>query len=149
MQGSGKSETTTQISTRTPPAPSSYARLLVVDDFELLRESMSSMVETEPDLWVVDEAKDGQEAIELCHQHHPDLVLMDARIPKMNGFEAARLIKEELPETKVLIVSTYENPALVSKAMRVGAEGYIIKLAPLEEILQAIRGILVGEHRYP
>ena len=130
-------------------APPASVRLLVVDDHDLLRESMRSMLESEPDLLVVDEAKDGQEAVELCRQHRPDLVVMDVRMPRMNGFEATRLIKEELCETKVLIMSAYDNVWCSTEAMRAGAEGYVLKLAPLREILEAVRGALEGEPRYP
>ncbi len=110
---------------------------------------MCAMLECEPDLLVVDEAKDGQEVIEMCHLHHPDLVVMDVHMPRVNGFEATRQIKEELWAPRVLIVSGYENLGFVSEAMRVGAEGYVLKLAPLKEILEAVRGVLEGELRYP
>jgi DNA-binding NarL/FixJ family response regulator len=132
-----------------PPSSSSAARLLVADDHDLLRESMRSMLESEPDLLVVDEAKDGQEAIELCRLHRPDLVVMDVRMPGVNGFEATLKIKEERGATRVLIVSNYDSVGFVSEAMRVGAEGYILKVAPLKEILEAIRGALEGEPQYP
>ncbi len=110
---------------------------------------MRLMLESEPDLLVVGEAKDGQEAIELCRLHRPDLVVMDVRMPRMNGFEATRKIKEECWATRVLIVSAYESIGFVSEAKRVGAEGYVLKLAPLREILQAVRGALEGEPQYP
>jgi DNA-binding NarL/FixJ family response regulator len=132
-----------------PPSSCSWARLLVVDDHDLLRGSMRSMLECEPDLLVVDEAKDGQEAIELCRLHRPDLVVMDVRMPRVNGFEATRKIKEEPGATKVLIVSAYDNVGYVSEAMRAGADGYVLKLAPLTEILEAVRGALKGEPQYP
>ena len=110
---------------------------------------MRMMLESEPDLLVVEMAKDGQEAVELCRLHRPDLVIIDVRMPKINGFEATRLIKEELCETKVLIMSAYDNPWYSTEAMRAGAEGYVPKLAPLEEILEAVRGVLEGETQYP
>ncbi len=131
-------------------APPASVRLLVVDDHDLLRESMRALLECEPDLLVVGEAKDGQEAIELCRLHHPDLVVMDVRMPRVNGFEATRKIKEELcGATRVLIVSAYDDVVFVSEAMRAGAEGYVLKLAPLGELLEAIRGVLEGEPQYP
>jgi DNA-binding NarL/FixJ family response regulator len=133
----------------TPAPPSSSAKLLVADDHDLLRESIRFMLESEPDLLVVDEAKDGQEAIELCRLHHPDLVIMDVRMPRVNGFEATRQIKEERGATRVLIVSNYENVGFISEAMRAGAEGYIPKLTPLNEFLKAVRGALEGEPQYP
>jgi DNA-binding NarL/FixJ family response regulator len=141
---------TVQSPNRTAAPPSTYpARLLIVDDHDLLRESMRLMLESEPDLQVVDEAKDGQEAIELCRLHRPDLVVMDVRMPRMNGFEATRKIKEERWATRVLIVSAYANNGFVSEAKRVGAEGYVLKLAPLREILQAVREALEGGPQYP
>ena len=129
-------------------APPSSVRLLVVDDHGLSRESMRAMLECEPDFVVVDEAKDGQEAIELCRLHHPDLVVMDVRMPRVNGFEATRKIKEERWATRVLIVSAYDNIGFVSEATRAGAEGYVLKLAPLREILDAVRGALRDEPQY-
>jgi CheY-like chemotaxis protein len=146
----GKARQTMPSPNQTPAPPSSSsARLLVADDHDLLRESMRSMLESEPDLVVVDEAKDGQEAIELSRLHSPDLVVMDVRMPRVNGFEATLKIKEERGATRVLIVSTYDSVGFFSEAMRVGAEGYILKVAPLKEILEAIRGALEGEPQYP
>ncbi len=110
---------------------------------------MRSLLDSEPDLRIIDEAKDGQETIELTRIQLPDLVLMDVRMPKMNGLEATQMIKEELPTTKVLIVSAYEDPLFVSEAVRAGADGYVLKLSLLQEQLAAIRGVLGGESQYP
>jgi DNA-binding NarL/FixJ family response regulator len=128
---------------------SSSTRIIIADDHDLVREAMRSLLNSEPDLRVIDEAKDGQETIELTRLHRPDLVLMDVRMPKMNGLEATRKIKEELPTTKVLIVSAYEDPLLVSEAVRAGADGYVLKLSLVQEQLDAIRGVLGGEPQYP
>ena len=92
-------------SSSSPPA-----RIIIADDHELVREVMRSMLNSEPDLQIIDEAKDGQETIELCRLQRPDLVLMDVGMPKVNGLKATQMIKEELPTTKVLIVSAYEDP---------------------------------------
>jgi DNA-binding NarL/FixJ family response regulator len=110
---------------------------------------MRSLLDSQPDLRIIDEAKDGQEVIELTRLQRPDLVLMDVRMPKVNGLEATRTIKEELPTTKVLIVSAYEDPLFVSEAVRAGADGYVLKLSPVQELLDAIRGVLRGESQYP
>ena len=131
------------------PAPPSLTRVIVVDDHDLLRESLRSMLECEGDLQIVDEAMDGQEAIELCRLHRPDLVLMDVRMPRVDGFEATRRIKEEVGTTKVLIMSAYHNVEYVSKAIRAGAEGYVPKLTSLKELHEAVRDVLCGEFRYP
>ena len=110
---------------------------------------MRSLLNPESDLRMIDEAKDGQEAIELTRLHRPDLVLMDVRMPRVNGLKATQTIKEELPKTKVLIVSAYEDPLFISQAVRVGADGYVLKLSPLSELLDAIRRVLRGESSYP
>jgi two-component system, NarL family, nitrate/nitrite response regulator NarL len=125
---------------------SSPSRLIIADDHELLRESMRYMLHLEPDLRVIDEAKDGQEAIELCRLHHLDLVLMDVSMPKVNGLEATKAIKEELPATKVLLVSA--EHLFVSEAVRAGVEGYVSNLGPVEELMEAIRGVLQGESQH-
>ena len=132
-----------------PNSTSSSARIIIADDHDLVRESMRSLLDSEPDLRIIDEAKDGQETIELTRIQLPDLVLMDVRMPKMNGFEATQMIKEELPTTKVLIWSAYEDPLFVSEAVRAGADGYVLKLSPVQELLDAIRGVLGGESQYP
>jgi DNA-binding NarL/FixJ family response regulator len=109
---------------------------------------MRSLLDSQTDLRLIDEAKDGQEAIELCRLQRPDLVLMDVRMPTVNGFEATQIIKEELPTTKVLIVSAYEDPLLTSEAVRAGADGYVLKLFVVQELVDAIRGVLRGESHY-
>ena len=106
------------------------------------------MLECDHGLQIVDEAKDGQEAIELCRLHRPDLVLMDVRMPRVDGFEAARRIKKELGTTKVLMMSAYNNDEYVSEAIRAGAEGLVLKLCSLEELWEAVRAVLCGEFRY-
>ena len=130
------------------PALPSLARVIVVDDHDLLRASLRSMLECEGDLQIVGEAKDGQEAIELCRLHRPDLVLMDVRMPRVDGFEATRRIKEEVGTTKVLIMSAYNNHEYVSEAIRAGAEGYVLKLASLKDLHEAVWEVLCGEFRY-
>ena len=141
--------TTTHSPNNTSSSPASSARVIIADDHDLVREALRSLLEIEPDLQIIDEAKDGQEAINLTRLHRPDLVLMDVRMPKVNGFEATRIIKEELPTTKVLIWSAYEDLRLDSEAVRAGADGYVLKLSLVQEHLDAIRGVLRGESRYP
>src|SRR5215210_8810972 len=133
----------------TPSSASSSVRIIIADDHELVREVMRSILNSESDLQIIDEAKDGQETIDLCRLQCSELVLMDARMPKMNGFEATQMIKEELPTTKVLIVSAYEDPFFVSAAVRAGADGYVLKPSLVQEQLAAIRGVLGGESQYP
>jgi len=118
------------------------ARLLIADDHDLIRESTRYMVEGEKDLEVVGEAVNGQHALELCRQLRPDLVLMDARMPEMDGLTATRVIKEELPAIRVLVVTAYESEDYRREAASAGATGYILKDAPREQLLEAVRKAL-------
>ncbi len=103
------------------------------------------MLKGEPDLEVTAEAADGQEALELCRRLRPDLVLMDVRMPKMDGLEATWAIKEECSATSVLMVTSFENLDYLSEAIRAGAAGYVLKCADRQELLGAIRRVLKGE----
>ena len=134
------------------PATHEEAKIIIADDHELTRESIRDMlesVESEPPLLILAEAKDGQEVIELCRLQHPDLVLMDVGMPRVNGFEATQMIKAELPTTKVLIVSAHFGPFLVSEVERAGADGYMTKLCTVQELVDATRGVLRSEAQYP
>ena len=125
------------------------AKIIIADDHELTRESIRKMLESEPHLQVLAEATDGQESLEVCRLQHPDLVLMDVEMPKVNDFEATQIIKAELPTTKVLMVSAHFDPFLVSEVERVGADGYVTELCTVQELVDAIRGVLRGESHYP
>ena len=121
------------------------ARLLIADDHALAREGMRSMMANEPDLQIVGEAKDGEEVLKLCRRFRPELVLMDVRMPKMDGLEATRAIKEISPQTAILVVSTYENQEYLLEAIKAGAAGYILKEATKGQLLSAVRTVLAGE----
>ena len=121
------------------------ARILVADDHELVREGFQRALSREPGLEVVGEAANGREAVELCRCLKPDLVLMDVRMPKMDGLEATRAIKAKQPEVSVLVVSTYENPDYLLEAIRAGAAGYVLKGARKGQLVDAVRSVLNGE----
>jgi DNA-binding NarL/FixJ family response regulator len=121
------------------------ARILIADDHPLIREGMSSMLANEPDLRVVGEAKDGLEALKVCRKLRPELVLMDVRMPKMDGLEATRKIKEACPQTSVLIVTTHESQEYLAEAIRAGAAGYVLKEATKGQLVGAVRRALEGE----
>ncbi len=121
------------------------ARILIADDHELVRDGFRRMLGYEEDLEVVGEARDGREAVELCRRLDPDLVLMDVRMPEMDGLEATRAIKAEHPSVGVLVVTTYDNPDYLLEAIKAGAAGYVLKDAPNRQLTNAIRRSLEGE----
>ena len=103
------------------------------------------MLGREPDLKVIGEAKNGRDALELCRRVRPDLVLMDVRMPDMDGLAATRAIKQEFPHIMVLIVTSHDDPDCLAKALKAGAVGYVLKEATQQQLLDAIRGALKGE----
>ena len=103
------------------------------------------MLDRQPDVEIVGEAENGLEALELCRRLRPDLVLMDVRMPKMNGLQATQAIKQEFPTTSVLIVTSHEDPDYLFEAIKAGCAGYVLKEAGQEELTTAIRKVLDGE----
>ncbi len=128
-----------------PRIGGSPSRIVVVDDHPLFRSALGRMLDAHPDLEVVGEAADGQEAVELCHRLQPTLVLMDVWMPTMDGLEATRAIKAKLPRTIVLVLTALEEPNHLSEALRAGAAGYLLKSASVTEIVTAVRRVLIGE----
>ena len=135
----------TEITEMEPGIRTTPARILITDDHELVRDGFRRMLGYEEDLEVVGEARDGGEAVDLCRRLNPDLVLMDVRMPKMDGLEATRTIKAEQPSVVVLVVTTYDNPDYLLEAIRAGAAGYVLKDAPNRQLTNAIRRALDGE----
>ncbi len=121
------------------------ARLVIADDHGLVRQGFQGMLAGDPDLEVVGEAATGREALETCRRLKPDLVLMDVRMPEMDGLEATRAVKAELPATSVLMITTYENPDYMLEAIKAGAAGYLLKDASNRQITNAIHRVLNGE----
>jgi DNA-binding NarL/FixJ family response regulator len=122
-------------------------RVLVVDDEALLRTAFSSLIDAEDDLEVVGEAVDGSDAVEQASRLSPDVVVMDVRMPVMDGIEATRQITsiETAKPARVLILTTFDLDEYVFEALRAGASGFALKSRPLEELLSAIRVVAAGE----
>jgi len=127
------------------PAPRRPARVIIADDHELSRLGLRTMLQPEADFEVVAEATTGREAVQLTRQFEPDLVLMDIRMPDLDGLSATRSVKAELPRTSILIVTLSEDPDYLLEALRVGAAGYVLKDASRREVVEAMRQVLNGE----
>jgi DNA-binding NarL/FixJ family response regulator len=123
----------------------SPARLVVVDDHDLVRSGLKALLSTQEGLTIVGEAANGREVLDLCRRARPDLVLMDVRMPEIDGLEATREINRHFNNVSVLILTTYENEDYLLEAIRAGAAGYVLKDAPEQELLTAIRRVLEGE----
>lgn len=121
------------------------ARLVIADDHDLVRSGLRALLTGVPNLQILGEAANGREALELCRRFEPDLVLMDVRMPEMDGLAATRAVKQRNPRTGVLVLTVHENQDYMLEALRAGAAGYILKDAPRAELLDAIGGVLEGE----
>ena len=120
------------------------ARLLIVDDHAMVRSGLRYMLSKESDLEVVGEAASGHEALELCRNLRPDLVLMDVNLPDTDGLTVTQAVKQEHPDMEIIIVTVHENPDYLLRALKADASGYILKDAARSEVLAAVRQALGG-----
>jgi DNA-binding NarL/FixJ family response regulator len=120
-------------------------RVLVADDQTLVRGSFRVLIDTAPGLRAVGEAGTGAEAVDLAERERPDVVLMDVRMPEMDGIEATRRISRDLPDVRVLILTTFDLDSYVYAALRAGASGFLLKDTPPADLLSAIRVVASGE----
>jgi DNA-binding NarL/FixJ family response regulator len=121
-----------------------YMKVVICDDQAIVRDGLAMLLKLEPDIDVVGIAEDGAVAVETVAKQKPDLVLMDLKMPVMNGVEATRQIKTLHPEVKVLVLTTYADDEWVFDAIRAGASGYLLKDTPRDELIKAIRGTVTG-----
>ena len=120
-------------------------RLLLADDHTVLRQGMAQVLDMQPDIDVVAQADNGQEAVRLVAKHRPDIVLMDINMPEMDGVEAAARITADYPDTGVIILTMYRRDDYVFEAIKAGANGYLLKEVELDELLAAVRSVAQGE----
>jgi DNA-binding NarL/FixJ family response regulator len=124
-------------------------KVLSVDDHALLREGIAALVNAESDMKLVAEASNGQDAIEKFRMHRPDVTLMDLQMPAMNGIEAIIGIRSEFPSARIIVLTTYAGDVQVLRALKAGAQGYILKGHVRRELLDAIRAVHAGQKRIP
>lgn len=119
-------------------------RILLVEDQALVRQGLKMMIETDDDLRVVGEASNGKEAVELCEVNAYDIAVLDIRMPEMNGLEAAKIIHQRWPTTKILMLTTFNDEQYALEALRSGANGYMLKDADPAQLIRSIRSCLSG-----
>jgi len=127
----------------------SIVRILVVDDHFIVRKGLVALISTEPDLQVIGETDDGDQAIALFEKLKPDLVLMDVRMPRRSGTEATRHIRQMAPSAQVLMLSAFDGDADIHTALEAGAHGYVLKSATGEDLIPAIRAVAAGKRWIP
>lgn len=124
--------------------PTTPIRVLIVDDHAMVRRGLAAFLKAQPDLQLVGEAPDGREAITLCAQLMPDVVLMDLMLPGMSGAEATRMIRGRWPEVRVIALTSFGEKELVREALAAGALSYLLKNVTAEDLAAAIRAACVG-----
>ena len=120
-------------------------RILAVDDHALVREGIAVLVETQPDMTLVGEASTGREAIQQFRTHRPDITLMDLQMPEMNGVDAIVAIRGEFPDAKMIVLTTYQGDVQILRALKAGAQGYLLKNAFHKELIETIRAVHAGK----
>jgi DNA-binding NarL/FixJ family response regulator len=129
--------------------PSSPIRILLADDHHVLRQGVRALAADERDMEFVAEASSGREAIEEFRKHRPDVVLMDLQMPDMNGIDAMIAIRNEFPDARFIILTTYAGDVQISRALKVGARAYLLKSLLRRELLDTIRAVHAGQKRIP
>jgi DNA-binding NarL/FixJ family response regulator len=120
-------------------APKKKVKVLIADDQTLFREGIKDLLDNEKSIEVIGEAADGNEVVRLAKKLRPDVILMDIKLPHLDGVSATRLIRKELPNTNVLILSSYEDEAHVMESIQAGANGYLSKMLPAAELVNALK----------
>jgi DNA-binding NarL/FixJ family response regulator len=123
---------------------SAKIRILAVDDHALVRQGIAVLVGTQPDMTLVAEASNGREAIQQFRTHRPDVTLMDLQMPEMNGFDAIVAIRGEFPDAKIVVLTTYKGDVQILRALKAGAQGYLLKSTFHKELVEMIRAVHAG-----
>jgi len=124
-------------------------KILTVDDHPLLRQGIAGVIQGEKDMLIVGEAANGREAIEMFRSRRPDVTLMDLQMPDVNGIDAIVAIRQEHPQARIIVLTTYEGDALARRALKAGVAGYLLKDMIRTELLEAIRSVHIGKRYIP
>lgn len=124
-------------------------RVMIIDDHQIVRQGLVALINTETDLTVVAEGSDGQQAVELFRQHQPDVTLMDLRMPVLTGVEATKLIRKEFPQSRIIVLTTFDGDEDIYRALQAGAQSYLLKGVSFEDLTEAIRTVHAGQRRIP
>lgn len=119
-------------------------KIVIAEDVHILRDSLKFMIESNPEMQVIGLAQNGKEILSICEKENPDLIVMDLKMPEMDGFETTKLIKSKYSSIKIMILSTFDDEESVSKAIQYGADGYITKDSGVQELHQAIKSVYLG-----
>jgi DNA-binding NarL/FixJ family response regulator len=138
VEGEGALVTTTQV-----------IRILIAEDHLIARVGVSTIIGAQPDMRVIAEATDGEQAVALYHQHRPDIVLMDMRMPVMNGFEAVMVIRSQFPDARIVALSTFAGDEDIRRGFVAGVRSYLTKEVLHDELIHAIRAVHAGERYLP
>jgi len=123
---------------------SAQIRILAVDDHALVREGIAVLIGTQPDLALVAEASNGREAVQQFRAHRPDITLMDLQMPEMNGLDAIIAIRGQFPDAKIIVLTTYKGDVQILRALKAGAQGYLLKNTLHKELIETIRAVHAG-----
>ena len=126
-------------------ADNAQIRIMAVDDHPLVREGIAGLISVQPDMVIVAEASNGREAIHQFRQHNPDITLMDVQMPEMNGLDALISIRNEFPEARIIMLTTYTGDVQILRAIKAGARGYLLKNLLHKELLEMIRAVHTGK----
>lgn len=124
-------------------------RVLAVDDHPLLREGIGAIINSQQDMQLVAQAANSMEALQQYRQHHPDVTLMDLRLPGVSGIDAMIAIRAEFPEARIIMFTTFEGDVEIQRALQAGARGYVLKSMPPSELIDVIRQVHAGKKRVP
>lgn len=124
-------------------------RIMLVEDHQVVRQGLAALLASAPDLEIVGSVGNGQEGVESYRTLQPDVVLMDLQMPKMNGVDATRKIRQDYPDARVVVLTTYDGDEDIFRALQAGAKGYLLKGMPFDELLKTIRAVHSGKSRIP